>query len=403
MIIDEAIVAAILQQLDAHPALFARMTDEVTIERAHRYLFALEATPAPSQTVKWTRAPVIADLLREEGLLDTPGLVWEADVAGTGNAALMLGDDPARKRVWILAHLDQISYLVDPGDGARYPLVPLCYHMQREGQRPAVALAHDLTRGTLAVRARGLIEVAGPAITFLVQEGGPLRPGTRVVYDSQLDWDRATNGLRGYLDDSLACAAALLAARVLRHYPVDVLVGLTDEEEGPPGDANQSFCRGGRRLVDLFPRPELVIVSDVHEAETTVHGPGPRDLQPGDGAVFAERSSSGRGGVTPPHLYALQQHLAAALRQRGVRLHENWGGYVSRSEDINAVAITPNVALLGLLCSNRHYAEDRPAANLSDVVDLARAMVAYTLLVHSALWRELTGARPVDAELIRSQ
>jgi hypothetical protein len=136
----------------------------------------------------------------------------------------------------------------------------------------------------------------------------------------------------------------------------------------------------------------LVIVSDVHEAEDMVHGVGPRDLRPGDGAVFAERSSDGRGSVTPPHLYALQQHLAAALRQRGIRLNENWGGYVSRSEDINAVAVTPNVALLGVLCSNRHYALDRPAANLADVVDLAKAFAAYTLLVHSDLWPRVAGA-----------
>jgi hypothetical protein len=181
----------------------------------------------------------------------------------------------------------------------------------------------------------------------------------------------------------------VLAASVLRHYPVDVLFGFTDEEEGPPGDANQSFGRGGRRLIDRFAAPDLVIASDVHEAEDTGHGPGPRDLRPGDGAVFAERSSNGRGAVTPPHLYALQQHLAVALLARGTRLQENWGGYVSRGEDINAMAATPNVALLGVLCSNRHYAQDQPAANLVDVLDLARGFVAYTLLVHSDLWPRL--------------
>jgi hypothetical protein len=84
--------------------------------------------------------------------------------------------------------------------------------------------------------------------------------------------------------------------------------------------------------------------------------------------------------------------LAAALGQRGIRLNENWGGYVARSEDINAVAVTPHIALLGVLCSNRHYAVDRPAANLADVLDLAKAFVAYTLLVHAELWHELTAA-----------
>ncbi len=334
--------------------------------------------------------------MRDDGLLGTSRLIWDSNYEGSGNAALLLGREPKRKRVWLLAPLDQISYLVDPGDGDRYPLMPLCYHMQHDGCRPAVALIHDLRAGALVVQARGAIEVDGESVTFVVENGGPLGAGTRVVYDSHLVWDRETNGLRGYLDDSLACTAMLLAAGVLHHEPVEVLFGFTDEEEGPAGNANQSFGRGGRRLIDSFPPPDLVIASDVHEAEATNHGPGPRHLHPGDGAVFAERSSNGRGGVTPPHLYALQAHLAAALRPRGTRLHENWGGYVARGEDINAVAVTPNVALLGILCSNRHYAMDQPAANLADVLDLARAFVAYTLLVHSDLWPRLTSAAEIE-------
>jgi hypothetical protein len=390
-VIDDSLVTEILATLDAQSGLFDRVAAGITLDRAHHYLSALESVPTPSQTARWTRAPVLESLLREDGLLAQPRVAWYRDIEGSGNAALLLGRKPRRKRVWLLAHLDQISYLVDPGDGERYPLIPLCYHMQQAGQRPGIALVHDLGQGALVVRARGVIEVEGPSVSFVVHEGGPLRPGTRVVYDSQLSWDQETNDLGGYLDDSLACTAMLLAAGVLRHYPVEVLFGFTDEEEGPPGDANQSFGRGGRRLMDLLERPELAIVSDVHESEAMIHGPGPRDLHPGDGAVFAERSSNGRGSVTPPHLYAVQQHLAVALGQRGTRLHENWGGYVSRSEDINAVSVTPNVALFGVLCSNRHFALDRPAANLEDVLDLAKAFVAYTLLAHSDLWPRLTG------------
>jgi hypothetical protein len=122
-----------------------------------------------------------------------------------------------------------------------------------------------------------------------------------------------------------------------------------------------------------------------------IRGPGPRELQPGDGAVFAERSSSGRGTATPPHLYAFQQELARALARRGIRLRENWGGYVSRSEDINATIVTPNIALIGVLCSNRHYATDRPRANMNDLLDLARVLVCYTLVAHDDVWQRLTG------------
>ncbi|MGH6914921.1 MAG: hypothetical protein ACREH3_14590, partial [Geminicoccales bacterium] len=204
-LIDDGLVAEIGQMLAAQPGLTARLDAEITLDRAHRVLSALESVAAPSQTARWTRAPVIERLLREDGLLSAPEAVWHGDYEGSGNAVLLLGREPGRKRVWLLAHLDQISYLVNPGEESRYPLMPLCYHMQREGRRSAVALVHDLRRGGLAVQARGVIEVSGESITFLVQEGGPLGPGARVVYDSRLAWDRDTNTVRGYLDDSLAC------------------------------------------------------------------------------------------------------------------------------------------------------------------------------------------------------
>lgn len=389
--IDDALVATLRQTLEAQPDLFTRLAEEITLERAHRYLATLEAVPCPSQTARWTRTRAVTALLREDGLLDPPRVVWDPNYGQTGNAALLLGRRLKAKRVWILSHLDQISYLVEPGDGQRYPLLPFCYHMQQAGRRPAVALAFDLSQQALTVRARGAIEVDGSMVRFVVSEGGPLEPGTRVVYAADLTWDRATNQLSGHLDDTVCVTAALLAARVLRHYPVELFIGFTDEEEGPPGDANQSFGRGGRRLVELLPRPELAIVADVHESEAMMHGPGPRNLHPGDGAVFAERSSNGRGSVTPPNLYALQQHLAAALAQRDIPLQENWGGYVSRSEDINATLRTPHVALLGVLCRNRHYATGHPTANLADVVALAKVFVAYTLLVHSDEWTRIMG------------
>ncbi len=381
----------ILTALDAAPELFAHLEQEITAERAHRYLGALESIPAPSQTAQWTRVPVVEHLLHDDGMLGAPGVGWHQNFEGSGNAVLTLGAVPRVKRVWLLAHLDQISYLLDPGAAGVYPLVPLCFHMQQEGRRPALALGHDLASGSLVVRARGEIVVDGPAITFDAHDCGLLGPGLRVVYESRLEWDRASGELTGYLDDSVACAAMLLAARVLRHYPVEVLIGLTDEEEGAPGDANQSFCRGGRRLVRFFEPPDLAIVSDVHESVAMLRGPGPRDLLPGDGAVFAERSSNGRGTATPPHLYAFQQAMAAALGDRGIRLRENWGGYVSRSEDINATIMTPNIALIGFLCSNRHYATDAPRAHMDDLLHLARVYVCYTLLVHSDLWRQTMG------------
>jgi putative aminopeptidase FrvX len=387
---NRAVVDEILETLDSAPDLFRRLDEYVTIDRAYRYLSALESAPTPSQSAQWTRVPVVEALLDQDGVLAADSVTWDRNLQGSGNAVLAIGSETRRKRVWMLAHLDQISYLVDPGSNGRYPLLPFCYHMQESGTRPAIALTHDLERGALAISARGVIEVKGPAVSFQTREGERLEPGTRVVYESVLDWDPHTGQIQGYLDDTVACTAVLLAAGVLRHYPVDVLMGLTDEEEGPPGDANQSFGKGGRRLVRHFDPPELAIVSDVHESEAMVRGPGPRDIRPGDGAVFAERSSSGRGTVTPPHLYALTRHLAVALSERGIQLRENWGGYVSRSEDINATILTPNTALIGVLCSNRHFAKDRPTANLRDVLNLAKVLVAFSLIAHSTVWSRIT-------------
>ncbi len=376
----------ILEGFAQFPDLWERLDHEITADRALRYLQALESVYGPSQTVCWTRAPVIGRLLAAEGLLDTPGLKWINNFQRTGNAALLFGRETRAKRVWLLAHLDQISYLVDPGVEPLYNLVPLCYHMQRSGARPAVALAFDLATRELVVTARGEIQVNDGHVRFALTEGGPIGPGHRVVYASQFAHDIGTNRITGYLDDSVGCVAMLLATAVLRAYPVDVFIGLTDEEEGPVSDGNQAFARGGRRLLRHFDVPSLAIVADSHEAETMERGNGPQNLRPGDGAVFVERSSSGRGAPTPPHLYAVQQQLAAALGTRGTKLRENWGGYTARSEDVNASAVTPNVALFGYLASNRHYAAGVPTAHLADILDLARAITCYTLLAHTPLW-----------------
>ncbi len=383
----------ILEALGQFPNLWGQLDREITADRALRYLEALETVHGPSQTVRWTRALVVERLLAADGLLGAPGVTWVRNYESSGNATLLLGSAARAKRVWLLAHLDQISYLVEPGVGPLYDLMPLCYHMQRVGGRPGVALAFDLATRQLVVTARGEIQVRDGRVRFALAEGGPIGPGHRVVYDSQLNHDAASGRITGYLDDSVGCVALLLAAAVLRAYPVEVFIGLTDEEEGPPSDGSQAFARGGRRLLRYFDAPELVIVSDSHEGRAMERGGGPEGLVPGDGAVFVERSSAGRGAPTPPHLYALQQQLAAALATRGIRLRENRGGYVARSEDVNAAALTPNIALLGFLAHDRHYAADVPTAHLADVLDLARAVACFALLAHTTLWDELLGAR----------
>jgi hypothetical protein len=93
-------IERILAALDAVPDLFERLDREITAARALRYLGALEAMPAPSQTVRWTRAPVVERLLHTDGLLNDPMVTWSRDFARSGNAVLCLGEATRAKRVW---------------------------------------------------------------------------------------------------------------------------------------------------------------------------------------------------------------------------------------------------------------------------------------------------------------
>ena len=381
-------VITALNQLE--PNLFSRLRTEITEERLYGYLQPLADTLAPSQTVIYTRAPVLEQLLRANGMLERANVQFERNYQNTGNSVLLLGQEAHHKQIWLLAHLDIISYLIEPGANGRYPLTPLCYHMMHPGRQTAVVVGYDFeTRGFKVAAAGDIITEADDCIFFEPYEQVSLRAGQRVCFHSQLAWDRESSKLRGSLDDMGAVAALLMAVTVLADYKVELMLGLTDEEEGIAGSSNQTICRGGARLLRYFEQPELVIASDIHEAVAMLEGQGPTGLKPGDGASFAEKGSRGRGGVTPPHLYELQRQLAAALATEDIRLRENIGGYVSRTECVNAMLRTPNVAIMGFLGENRHFEKGVTTANMKDLVDLARAVVCYVLLTQTPLWREV--------------
>jgi hypothetical protein len=178
---------------------------------------------------------------------------------------------------------------------------------------------------------------------------------------------------------------------------VDALLVFPDEEEGPPGSGNQLIGRGSARMLNLFPVPELVIVSDVQQAGGKIHpnhsdrgGEGPKL---GEGAVLSEFSSLARGAVTPPHLYVLAVELAAALREVGVKVQLSDNSYTSRSDDVSAMLKTPNVLLLGFPGFNRHFDLGEPMANIHDLVDLAKAMVYFAALRKQLrrIWKQFEG------------
>lgn len=365
--------------------LFEHLERVITLDRARRYCFALADTPGPSGTIRFTRGRVLLDLLRGDDLLH--GLRAHHDYLGSGNVALATGD-ASTKPIWMVAHLDQCSYLIDRAEGARYRLVPSCYHMIRTGAVPALALdcADDpprrLARGSLETEANG--EAVYFAPTELAE---PLRRGTRVVVEAAAH-DLPEGCVTGVLDDAFGCAALALAAAAVAPYRPEALFVFTDDEEGPVSTGNLTFARGCARLVSRAAThlPRLAVVVDSHEAEDMADGPAPRDLRPGDGACFGESASRGRGGITPPRLYGFQRELSAFLAERGVRLRENADGYFSRSDCAPLSLATPNVALVGYLLAHRHF-DGVPRAHLADLIDLARALAIYALVAQSSAWR----------------
>jgi hypothetical protein len=370
------------------PGLFERFDKMITAERAAAWFSKIADTHAPSQTARYTRGPVLRDLLRKAGEIE--GLSVHQNLWKTGNVAIALGSQPG-KPFWMLAHLDGISYALGFREADRYRLLPLCYHMSRTGRQQAVALGYAPEHGGLRILAAGEIVTENDGSDIFFETSiDDLPKGTRVVYHypAVVNWE--TRSVYGNIDNAFGCTALLLAASVLGSYHPNVLIVFPDEEEGQTGGGNQSFCKGSARLFNRCPRnqlPESVLVCDVHESKDMLDGPGSRSAKSGGGATFCELSSRGRGGVTPPPLVSFHRDLARALALHGVRLQENMDGYVSRSDSISAMMYVQNIALVGYLGSHRHF-DGIPEAHLNDLVDLAKVLAVYALIAQSAEWRQ---------------
>jgi hypothetical protein len=351
----------------------------VTRERVRRYLAALVDQPAPSTAASAMRLPVLRRLLREDGVLDGTSLHLEADFRGTGSPVLLTGARDEAKPLWYFAHLDTISYLVQPGEARRVPLVPFCYHLVQDGARPARAYRYDLAANAYTVIAEGELESVAGQPYFRAPPGAPaLRPGDRVVPFAPYAEDGRTGAFTGHVDNAGGVAALAVAAPVLARSGVAAMLAFPDEEEGPPGSGSQVMGRGSSRIVSLLPSPELAVVADVQQAggdpDADTHGGAENSTRLGAGAVLAEFASLGRGAVTPPDLFALAEHVSRLLAARGVRVQESNNAYNSRSDDVSVLLRTPDILLLGYPGFNRHFDRGLPRAHLDDVVHLAKAL-----------------------------
>jgi hypothetical protein len=367
-------IAALRPLVDAH----------ITPDRVLRYLSALADTPAPSTAASAMRAPVLRSLLQADGAFTGTRLTLDPNFGNSGSAVAMTGDGDRVSNLWYFAHLDTISYLVQPRVGARYPLVPFCYHLIHDGVRPARAYRYELANNNYSVCAEGeIISEGGIPYFRSTERDTQLRPGDRVVPVATC---RATadGTFIGHVDNAGGVAALAVAAPVLAQAGVAAMLAFPDEEEGPLGTGSQVMGRGGSRIVGMLPPPDLAIIADVQQAggdpQAAVPAGPTNTTRLGQGAVLSEFSSLARGAVTPPHLYALASFWADRLVESGVKVQESNNAYTSRSDDVSVLLKTPNILLLGFPGFNRHFDRAVPSANLFDIVDLAKSLVYASVL-----------------------
>jgi len=377
-------VTRALQRCDA---IREEVESYCTPERLTRYLRALADTPAPSGAAALMRAPVLQKLLEEDGALEGDALRLNPDHERTGAVTLSCGGGTA-VGLWYVAHLDSISYLIQPNADGRYPLVPYCYHLTEEGERQAEVLRYDLDAGTFVTHARGRLLSEEGEPFFLPVGAADLRPGDRVV--PVTPFKAADDGLlTGHFDNAGGVAVMAVAAPVLARLGASAFFAMPDEEEGPAAVGNQSISRGATRLLAAAPTPRLSVVIDMQQTAAEGNGGPDGAGVPGSGAVLSEFSSRARGAVTPPHLYAAVRAFTAGLEARGATVRETSNLYTSRSDDVAVMQRSPGIVILGFPGADRHFDRALPTAHLKDFVSLSRALVYMSLL-----FEELEGPVP---------
>lgn len=352
----------------------------ITGERMARYLKAIADTPAPSTAASAMRAPVLRELLEADHALGAR-LALDVNYANTSSTVILTGADSGAKPLWYFAHLDTISYLAGPPGGERQPLIPFCYHLTEEGRRDALCYRFDLQSGRYVASEGFLESEQGKPYFRPADPSFRLGSGDRVVPVAS-SAPGADGHWTGHFDNAGGVAALAVAAPVLAEAGFDAMLAFPDEEEGPHGFGNQVIGRGGSRIIDRLPPPDLAMVADMQQAGDDTHPGDAQDstVRLGKGAVLSEFSSLGRGAVTPPHLLGLARHLMNLIDKYGVKVQEPQNSYTSRSDDVSVMLKTPNILLLGFPGLNRHFDTGLPKANLEDIVNLSKALV-YTALL----------------------
>jgi putative aminopeptidase FrvX len=332
------------------------------VELIELILKTLAGAYAPSQTVAYTRAKAIQTLMAQLGWQNYQ---LEPDYARTGNVLLSLSSE--EPRLLFLAHADEISYLVGPQLGeSTWSLLPYC-NDTTQIDYPAVALRYQSTTHQLEAVAHGLIQRVlerHPNGPYFRSSQELIQPGDRLVYYHPLVLEG--DFVKGSLDNAAGVAACLVAIAAFHQVGVQLPLAFafTDEEEGP-AVMNSSFARGARRLMRRMPMPELCVVVDGCEVSPW--------CTMGQGAYFSEKSSLTRGAVVPPHLYTRLEALTFTMQAHKIGINPNLG-YLSRSDDVACMEVTPNILFLSYPIKNPHFNQAAPTASLSDLLNLAKAI-----------------------------
>lgn len=354
----------------------------VTPDRLFRYVKAIADMPAPSTSASAMRTPVLRELLFSDGALDGRALTLDDNFGNSGSTVMLTGKSDG-KPLWYFAHLDTISYLVQPPRDGRYPLVPFCYHLMEDGVRQARAYSYDLDCGGFRLAADGYLESEGGMPFFRAADAATrLSAGDRIVPVTPLRTSPDGECI-GHLDNAGGVAALAVAAPILAGAQVEAMLGFPDEEEGPRGSGNQMIGRGSARIIAPLSPPDLAVVIDMQQAGgKPVDAPvgAENTTRVGQGAVLSEFSSLARGAVTPPPLYAAARALSRRLAGRGVAIQESNNVYTSRSDDVSVLLKTPNILLLGFPGFDRHFDRAEPSGHLSDLVHLSKALVYVSVL-----------------------
>jgi len=330
----------------------------ITPELAWDVLKKLDKNRAPSQTIEYTRAPIINDLVFREGTVAG----FAANFKATGNIVVTLTND--NPRFWFFSHADEISYLFkDRLDDKAVVLAPFCAHRAKaEYKATGLRFDSDPKGRVVAYGSIRTMEINSAHVPVFFSSEGSIQPGDRVVYHHPLT--KMNDLLYGQLDNPAGVAACILAILALKQLKDDLSVGFvfTDEEEGP-SESNATFARGAKRLRDRISIPELCVVVDGHDVAS--------DDSISRAALYAEKSSNCRGTVVPPHLYNAFRKLLDESEKTGIEVKENTG-YVSRSDDVACYEMTKNVLLVGYAVNNPHFNLAVPTASLRAIVNLSK-------------------------------